>query len=67
MVPKYITSILTLKPGDIIATGTPSGISEVKNGDVMEVVIEGIGRLRNRVKVKIVFRILASYKKPPHG
>lgn len=48
---EYITSIMTLKPGDIIATGTPSGIREVLDGDVMEVIVEGIGRLRNTIKI----------------
>jgi 5-oxopent-3-ene-1,2,5-tricarboxylate decarboxylase / 2-hydroxyhepta-2,4-diene-1,7-dioate isomerase len=48
---EYITSLMTLKPGDIIATGTPSGIREVVDGDVMEVIVEGIGRLRNTVRI----------------
>ncbi len=40
---------MTLVPGDVIATGTPSGVGPVKPGDVMEISIAGIGTLRNRV------------------
>lgn len=44
----YASSIMTLLPGDVIMTGTPD-IGELKRGDVVEVDIEGIGILRNRV------------------
>ncbi len=47
---KYISNQMTLIPGDIIATGTPSGVSPLKNGDIVEVEIEGIGILCNIVK-----------------
>jgi 2-keto-4-pentenoate hydratase/2-oxohepta-3-ene-1,7-dioic acid hydratase in catechol pathway len=40
---------MTLLPGDVIATGTPSGIGRMNPGDVVEVRIEGIGNLRNYV------------------
>ena len=46
---KYIANIMTLYPGDLIATGTPAGVSPMKDGDVVEVEIEGIGILRNPV------------------
>ena len=46
---RYIADIMTLYPGDLIATGTPAGVSPMKNGDVVEVEIEGIGTLRNTV------------------
>ncbi len=46
---RYITSIMTLEPGDLIATGTPQGVSPVKAGDVVEVNVEGVGTLRNPV------------------
>jgi len=46
----YVSSIMTLKPFDVIITGTPSGIGSMKKGDVVEVEIEGIGRLTNYVK-----------------
>jgi 2-keto-4-pentenoate hydratase/2-oxohepta-3-ene-1,7-dioic acid hydratase in catechol pathway len=46
---RYIANIMTLYPGDLIATGTPAGVSPMKDGDVVEVEIEGIGLLRNTV------------------
>ncbi|HEV7797571.1 MAG TPA: fumarylacetoacetate hydrolase family protein [Pyrinomonadaceae bacterium] len=46
---RYISNIMTLYPGDLIATGTPAGVSPIKDGDVVEVEIEGIGVLRNSV------------------
>lgn len=46
---EYISTVMTLEPGDIIATGTPSGISPMKPGDVVEVQLDGIGSLRNQV------------------
>lgn len=46
---EYISSIMVLEPGDLIATGTPSGISPMKPGDVIEVELDGVGRLRNQV------------------
>lgn len=46
----YISKIMTLKAGDIIMTGTPSGISPMKKGDRIEVEIEGLGKLINYVK-----------------
>ncbi|OCC16230.1 Fumarylacetoacetate hydrolase family protein [Dissulfuribacter thermophilus] len=46
----FISSIMTLEPGDIIATGTPKGVSALKPGDEVTVEIEGIGELKNKVK-----------------
>jgi len=46
---RYIAEIMTLYPGDLIATGTPAGVSPMKRGDVVEIEIEGIGVLRNNV------------------
>ena len=46
---RYIAKIMTLYPGDLIATGTPAGVSPMKHGDVVEIEIEGIGILRNTV------------------
>jgi 2-keto-4-pentenoate hydratase/2-oxohepta-3-ene-1,7-dioic acid hydratase in catechol pathway len=46
---RYISEIMTLCPGDLIATGTPAGVSRMKPGDTVEVEVEGIGTLRNRV------------------
>jgi 2-keto-4-pentenoate hydratase/2-oxohepta-3-ene-1,7-dioic acid hydratase in catechol pathway len=45
----FISCVMTLLPGDVIATGTPSGIGPMAIGDRVEVVIEGIGTLGNRV------------------
>ncbi len=45
----FISSIMTLQPGDVIMTGTPAGISPLHPGDVVEVAIDGIGKLRNSV------------------
>jgi 2-keto-4-pentenoate hydratase/2-oxohepta-3-ene-1,7-dioic acid hydratase in catechol pathway len=45
----YLSSFMTLVPGDVIMTGTPSGIGSIKPGDVFEVEIEGIGTLSNPV------------------
>ena len=46
----FISKVMTLNPGDIIATGTPKGIGPMKRGDKIEVKIEGIGTLTNYVK-----------------
>ena len=46
---EYISTILTLEPGDIIATGTPSGIGSMQPGDLIEATIEKIGTLVNNV------------------
>jgi 2-keto-4-pentenoate hydratase/2-oxohepta-3-ene-1,7-dioic acid hydratase in catechol pathway len=45
----FVSAIMTLLPGDIISTGTPPGVGELKVGDVVEVEIEQIGILRNSV------------------
>ena len=45
-----ITRYMTLEPGDVIATGTPSGVGPLVSGDIVEVEIERIGVLRNSVR-----------------
>jgi 2-keto-4-pentenoate hydratase/2-oxohepta-3-ene-1,7-dioic acid hydratase in catechol pathway len=45
----FASSIMTLEPGDILMTGTPSGVAPLLAGDVVEVSIEGLGTLRNPV------------------
>lgn len=45
----YLSKVMTLLPGDVIITGTPSGISAMVPGDVVSVTIEGIGTLTNSV------------------
>ncbi|MGC8660133.1 MAG: fumarylacetoacetate hydrolase family protein, partial [Desulfomonilaceae bacterium] len=47
---EFITSVMTLYPGDVIATGTTSGIGPMAHGDVVEVRVEGIGSLVNTIK-----------------
>jgi 2-keto-4-pentenoate hydratase/2-oxohepta-3-ene-1,7-dioic acid hydratase in catechol pathway len=46
---RHIAQAMTLFPGDLIATGTPSGVGPVVAGDVMEVTVAGVGTLRNPV------------------
>lgn len=46
----YVSQCMTLYPGDIVVTGTPRGVAPMKPGDVVEVEIEGVGRLQNTVK-----------------
>ena len=45
----FISSIMTLEPGDLVSTGTPSGVGKIVGGDVVEVEIESVGVLRNPV------------------
>ncbi|MEJ7846669.1 MAG: fumarylacetoacetate hydrolase family protein [Pyrinomonadaceae bacterium] len=47
---RYISRQMTLNEGDVIATGTPSGVSRMVSGDVCDVTIEGIGTLTNTVQ-----------------
>ena len=46
---RYISGVMTLLPGDLIATGTPAGVSRLSDGDVVEVEVEGVGVLSNPV------------------
>jgi 2-keto-4-pentenoate hydratase/2-oxohepta-3-ene-1,7-dioic acid hydratase in catechol pathway len=46
---RFISQAMTLLPGDLISTGTPSGVGPVVAGDVMEVSIKGVGTLKNSV------------------
>lgn len=48
----YISSVMTLEPGDLIFTGTPAGVGELKDGDEVSVEIEGLGMIRNKVKAE---------------
>ncbi len=48
---RYISEIMTLYPGDLIATGTPAGVSRMNPGDTVEVEVTGIGILRNSIGV----------------
>jgi 2-keto-4-pentenoate hydratase/2-oxohepta-3-ene-1,7-dioic acid hydratase in catechol pathway len=46
---RWVSRVMTLLPGDVIATGTPAGVGPMKAGDVVEITIDGIGTLRNPV------------------
>ena len=50
---RWISRMMTLEPGDLIATGTPAGVGPLVSGDVVDVRIEGIGVLRNPVHAAI--------------
>jgi 2-keto-4-pentenoate hydratase/2-oxohepta-3-ene-1,7-dioic acid hydratase in catechol pathway len=49
---RWISRMMTLEPGDVIATGTPSGVGPLSAGDVVEVVVAGVGTLRNPVAAR---------------
>ncbi|OXT08458.1 hypothetical protein CE561_05230 [Thermoanaerobacterium thermosaccharolyticum] len=46
----FISHVMTLNPGDVILTGTPSGVGPLNSGDIVTIEIEGIGKLTNKVK-----------------
>ena len=46
----YISNVMTLEPGDLVATGTPAGVGPLKAGDTIEIEIPGVGVLRNPVR-----------------
>lgn len=46
---RWISQVMTLVPGDVIATGTPSGVGPLAPGDLVEIVVSGVGTLRNPV------------------
>jgi 2-keto-4-pentenoate hydratase/2-oxohepta-3-ene-1,7-dioic acid hydratase in catechol pathway len=46
----YISGIMTLEPGDLVATGTPAGVGPLADGDIVEVELEGLSRIRNPVQ-----------------
>jgi 2-keto-4-pentenoate hydratase/2-oxohepta-3-ene-1,7-dioic acid hydratase in catechol pathway len=47
----YVSNVMTLEPGDLVATGSPAGVGPLKAGDEVEVEIVGVSRVRNPVKV----------------
>ncbi|MEP6508100.1 MAG: fumarylacetoacetate hydrolase family protein [Gemmatimonadales bacterium] len=49
MLLSYVSHVMTLEPGDLVATGTPAGVAPLKPGDVVEVEIEGVSKVSNRV------------------
>lgn len=62
---EYITFVMTLEPGDVISTGTPSGIGPLTHGDVVTVTVEGVGDLRNPVIDESPMANLHSLHNPP--
>jgi 2-keto-4-pentenoate hydratase/2-oxohepta-3-ene-1,7-dioic acid hydratase in catechol pathway len=46
---EFVTAVMTLLPGDVVLTGTPSGVGPMLPGDLVEVEIDGIGVLSNRI------------------
>ncbi len=50
MLLSYISGIMTLEPGDLVATGTPAGVGPLSDGDVVEVEVVGMSAVRNRVR-----------------
>ena len=58
----YISSVMTLEPGDLIATGTPAGVARLAPGDTVEVEVVGVGRVRNPVMADS-----AGGTRRPHG
>ena len=50
----FASTIMTLLPGDILMTGTPAGVGPLTNGDIVEVSIEGLGKLSNPVATEIL-------------
>jgi 2-keto-4-pentenoate hydratase/2-oxohepta-3-ene-1,7-dioic acid hydratase in catechol pathway len=46
---EYVTTFMTLLPGDVLLTGTPEGVGRLQPADVVEVEVEGVGTLRNEV------------------
>lgn len=52
---EHLSHITTLQPGDMIATGTPKGLADVKPGDCVEIEIEQIGKLTNYIVSETAF------------
>jgi 2-keto-4-pentenoate hydratase/2-oxohepta-3-ene-1,7-dioic acid hydratase in catechol pathway len=50
MLVAFISRVMTLLPGDVVTTGTPSGVGPIRDGEVVEVEVEGVGVLKNPVK-----------------
>jgi 2-keto-4-pentenoate hydratase/2-oxohepta-3-ene-1,7-dioic acid hydratase in catechol pathway len=50
MLLSYVSHVMTLEPGDIVATGTPSGVGPLADGDVVEIEVEGLSKVSNPVR-----------------
>jgi 2-keto-4-pentenoate hydratase/2-oxohepta-3-ene-1,7-dioic acid hydratase in catechol pathway len=51
MLLSYVSHVMTLEPDDIVATGTPSGVGPLADGDIVEIEIEGLSKVSNPVRV----------------
>ncbi|MDO8502414.1 MAG: fumarylacetoacetate hydrolase family protein [Gemmatimonadaceae bacterium] len=51
MLLSYVSHVMTLEPGDVVATGTPAGVAPLNAGDVVEVEIEGLSKVSNPVRL----------------
>jgi 2-keto-4-pentenoate hydratase/2-oxohepta-3-ene-1,7-dioic acid hydratase in catechol pathway len=49
----FVSSVMTLLPGDVLLTGSPAGVGPLAAGDVVEIEIEGIGKLSNPVQTEV--------------
>lgn len=68
---EFFSSYTTLRPGDVIATGTPGGVGIGRQpplwlvpGDVVEVTIEGVGTIRNRVVAEVTQNVPRTWIPP---
>ena len=52
---KFVSKFMELQKGDLIATGTPKGVGKLRDGDIIEIKIEGIGTLKNFVNIIHLF------------
>lgn len=50
MLLSYVSHVMTLEPGDVVATGTPAGVGPLKDGDVVEVEVVGLSKVSNPVR-----------------
>lgn len=48
----YVSHVMTLEPGDIVATGTPSGVGQLSAGDVVEIEVVGVSKVSNPVEAR---------------
>ena len=53
MLLSYVSHVMTLEPGDIVATGTPAGVGPIKEGDTVEIEIEGLSKVSNPVRIAV--------------
>jgi 2-keto-4-pentenoate hydratase/2-oxohepta-3-ene-1,7-dioic acid hydratase in catechol pathway len=51
MLLSYVSHVMTLEPGDVVATGTPAGVGPIREGDTVEIEIEGLSKVSNPVRV----------------